>query len=229
MRWKRLIIGLPGLLIAIPAIYLLASIPGALIPGKVFADPDGSNSIENRKIFLLSSPLHADIAIPVDDDVLRRFSFLKQTGMEIDHPGLRYLVFGWGSKEFYTTAGSYSDITATATFKAITGDLSVMHVVPSGEIQQGDSAMALHISDGGFERLLGFLKGSFASDKNNVPIWLKDKSHGYGDVFYSGIGSFNIFIPCNTWTGEALKLAGLQTGVWTPTTYGLQWALSIHQ
>ena len=229
MRWKYLIFGLPGLLIAVPAIYVLASIPGALIPGTVTSDAIGSSSIKSREIFLLSSPLHADIAIPVDDDVLRTFSFLKRSGIELDHPGLHYLIFGWGSKEFYTTAGSYSDITVSATYKAITGDTSVMHVVPAGQIVVGDSSTSLRISEGGFERLLKFLKTSFANDQNDAPIWLEGESHGYGDVFYAGVGNFNIFKPCNTWTGKALKVAGLQTGIWTPTTYGMQWALSIHQ
>ena len=228
MRWKYLILGLPGLLIAVPAFYLLASIPGALVPDSVSSDLVEITAKRDKQIFLLSSPLHADIAIPVDDDVLRTFGFLKRSGIELDHPGLRYLIFGWGSKEFYTTAGSYSDITISATFKAITGDSSVMHVVPAGQIVQGDNSIALHISQGGFSRLLGFLKKSFASNRNNAPIWLENQSHGYGDVFYAGVGDFNILKPCNIWTGKALKIAGLRTGIWTPTTYGLRWALSIH-
>jgi len=74
LRWKRLIILLPGLLIAIPAIYILASIPGALIPGTVFIDSLARTTVKNRQIYLLTSPLHADIAIPVNDAVMEKFS-----------------------------------------------------------------------------------------------------------------------------------------------------------
>jgi len=217
------------LLIAIPAFYLLASVIGALIPGSIETGADKSAPGEPRQIYLLTNPLHADIAIPVDEDVLKRFGFLAQSGIEIAHPGLQYLVFGWGSREFYTTAGSYSDITLSATIKAITGDRSVMHVTPSGQIEKSDNSIAIDVGSAGFSRLLVFLRRSFINDAAGSPIWLEDKSHGYGDVFYQGVGDFNIFKPCNVWTGKALKIAGIQAGSWTPTTFGLKSALSIHR
>ncbi len=229
LRRKIFIFGLPGLLIAIPAFYLLASVIGALIPGTIETGAGKTTPGDTRQIYLLTSPLHADIAIPVDEDVLNRFGFLAQSGIEIDHPGLQYLVFGWGSREFYTTAGSYSDITVSATIKAITGDRSVMHVVPSGKIGKSDNSIAINVGSAGFSKLLVFLRRSFINDDSGAPIWLEGESHGYGDVFYQGVGDFNIFKPCNVWTGKALKIAGIQAGSWTPTTYGLKSALSIHQ
>ncbi len=229
MRWKHLIIGLPGLLIAVPAIYFLASMAGAIVPGKSSADSADKTTGNEKEIYLLTSLLHADIAIPVDAEVLRKFSFLKQSGIEMDHSGLRYLVFGWGSQAFYTTAGTYADITLAATVKAITSDTAVMHVVPSGQIAKSENSIPIQVSEQGFSRLLNYLLRSFENEATDAPFWLMNESHGYGDVFYLSNGNFNIFNPCNVWTSNALKRAGISIGAWTPTTQSLKWSLRIHQ
>ena len=36
------------------------------------------------------------------------------TGIALDHPEARWLVLGWGARDFYTTVGTYSDVTARA-------------------------------------------------------------------------------------------------------------------
>ena len=218
------------MLIAVPAIYFLASMAGAIVPGNNQSQIQLTTTTGNDKeIYLLTSLLHADIAIPVDAEVLSKFSFLKQSGIEMDHAGLRYLVFGWGSQAFYTTAGTYADITLAATVKAITSDTAVMHVVPSGQIAKSENSIPIKVSEQGFSRLIHFLRRSFENEATDMPFWLQNESHGYGDVFYLSNGNFNIFNPCNVWTGNALKRAGISVGAWTPTTQSLKWSLRIHQ
>lgn len=229
MRWKRLFIGLPVLLIAVPAIYFLASMIGAYISGTINQDSTGTPSQNDKEIYLLTSLLHADIAIPVDAKVLQKFSFLKQSGIEMEHSGLKFLVFGWGSRAFYTTAGTYADITVSATVKAITSDTAVIHVVPAGQLTKNESSIAIKVTEQGFSRLLNFLYRSFENDITDTPTWLQNVSHGYGDVFYLSNGNFNILNPCNVWTGNALKHAGVPVGAWTPTTQSLKWSLDYHR
>ena len=202
---------------------------GAIVIGKSSTDSSDKTTGNEKEIYLLTSLLHADIAIPVDAEVLRKFSFLKQSGIDMDHIGLRYLVFGWGSQAFYTTAGTYADITLAATVKAITGDSAVMHVVPSGQLGETENSIPLKVSKQGFSKLLSYLLRSFENETTDKPFWLMNESHGYGDVFYLINGNFNIFNPCNVWTGNALKQAGISVGAWTPTTQSLKWSLRIHQ
>ncbi len=202
---------------------------GAIVAGTINRDTAGTTTGNDKEIYLLTSLLHADIAIPVDAEVLRKFSFLKQSGIEMDHANLRYLVFGWGSRAFYTTAGTYADITFAATVKAITSDTAVMHVVPSGQLAQSENSIPIKISEQGFSRLIHFLRNSFENEADDAPFWLPNESHGYGDVFYLSNGNFNIFNPCNVWTGSALKQAGVPVGAWTPTTKSLKWSLKIHR
>jgi uncharacterized protein (TIGR02117 family) len=228
MRWKPLVKNLLLLLIVMPMAYLAAMVAGAVIPGEITADKPGASPDRVVQIYLLSGLLHADIAIPVNTDVLRQFDFLNQSGIQLNREGLRYLVFGWGSEAFYTTAGTYGDITTSATFTAITGDRSVMHVVSFGEIRKNSSVIPVKVTTQGLSRLLSFLRQSFADGDDQKPEWMSGKSHGYGDVFYRGRGGFSIFYPCNAWTGAALRVAGVPLGIWTPTTQSLKWSLDLH-
>lgn len=182
---------------------------------------DDRDSSKEITIYLLTSYLHADIAVPMLPDVERRFGFLAGTGFPLDNPNLRYLAFGWGSKAFYTTAGSYADITFTAAAKAITGDEAVMHIAPAGALSPSTSRIAMRLTQQQFTALLDGIERSFTKGPNGAPILLAGESHGYGDVFYEGEGHFNILWPCNIWAATILRQSGIKLGAWTPTTHAL--------
>ncbi len=77
--------------------------------------------------------------------------------------------------------------------------------------------------------MLDFLANSFANFNSGEPELLIGKSIGNWDVFYEGKDGFNILNPCNTWTGKALIVAGIQADARTPTTQNLRLALNFHQ
>ncbi|MEZ5872681.1 MAG: TIGR02117 family protein [Nitratireductor sp.] len=213
-------------------LYLGAAFVGALIPaqpipaavaGQSQAGEDGAS----RRIYLLTTLLHADIAIPVNDALRSRFDFLGDAGVPIDHPGLKYLIFGWGSREFYTRTARLSDIRPATAFRAITGDASVMHVYAAGDVSGLESAFGIDLPPGGPERLLAFIETGFARDAGR-PVPIDGVSYGMADAFFAGVGHFDIMRPCNIWVGEALREAGLATGVWTPITGALKLGLQLH-
>ncbi len=226
VRWKRLVGWVFTALFFVPVAYLIASLVGAVVPATISADSHGQK--KDVRIYLLAGLLHTDIAIPATREVLRQFSFLKQAAIPLDNSSLRYLVFGWGSKQFYTTTGTYADISIRATFTAIIGDRSVMHIVPYGAIDEASEAIPISVSQNGLARMVHFIRGSFKKDDRGNPLFMPGKSHGYGDVFFEGVGGFNILHPCNTWTSRALNRAGVATGIWTPTTQSLKWSLGLH-
>lgn len=206
------------------ALFLAASLAGALIPARPSVPPPGQ---AGEKIYLLANFLHADFAIPVTEGLRRRFAFLRDTGVPLDHPALKYLVFGWGSRAFYTNTPTLADIRPGPTLRAITGDLSVLHIVPASDISRLPQAMPLSLPAGGLERLLAFIESSFSRDRGEARP-LDHPGYGMGDVFYEAQGGFNIFNPCNVWVAEGLRVAGLSTGAWTPTTYSLKLGISLH-
>jgi uncharacterized protein (TIGR02117 family) len=213
-------------------LYLMASVIGGFVPRNlppkamagesIKADPGiAGNSDETITIYLVTGLLHADIAIPADDRLLGRFSFLYETKLPFANPGLKYLAFGWGSLAFYTTAGSYSDIRPGAVFTAVTGDDAVMRVTPIGALVEDNDVVALTLSQRQYDQLLERILTGFASDEDGLPRYLPQYSIGQGDAFYAGTGHFNIFHPCNQWVAEVLAAASIRTGIWTPTTYSL--------
>lgn len=216
-----------ALLLLVPLmvlVYLIATYVGAILPEHA---ETGRAPGKGTRIYLLTTLLHADYAIPVDDEVRERFAWLADAGLPMDNPNLRYLVFGWGSKAFYTTAASYSDIRPGPTFTAVTGDKSVMHVVPAGDISGNDNAYPVDLPPGGFRGLLDFVESSFVND-DGEPQWLADMGYGMGDQFFAANDRFDIFQPCNVWAADGLREAGLSTGRWTPTTSSLILGLRIH-
>lgn len=224
--WRifRLIAGTIGVLALVVFVYLAASVAGAIFPGNANSGRSPGN---DERIYLLTTLLHADFAIPVDDAVRERFAYLVADGIPIANPGLQYLVFGWGSKAFYTTARTLSDIRPGPTFTAVTGDKSVVRLVPAGDISQLENAYAVDLPAGGTERLLDFIEQSIAGSRNNHEI-LPGKGFGTGDIFFEANGGFHIFRPCNIWAADGLRVAGLNTGRWTPTTHSLLLGLRIH-
>jgi hypothetical protein len=47
------------------------------------------------------------------------------------------------------------------------------------------------------------------------------RGYGPADIFYEGRGRYNAYRTCNEWTGEALRTAGVRTGVWTPLSQSI--------
>lgn len=197
-------------------VYLIAALIGALIPASLNTIEDEGSKLE-RPIYLIANLLHTDIAIPLNSLSLEEFSFLRESGFPLDNPNLEYLVFGWGSEAFYTSTKEYSDIEIETAWKAVTGDKSVMHVAPAGDISDS-GLIALNMPDENLAKLVSFISASFAK-QNSKPVHLTDKTFGFGDVFYKANGNFNILNPCNQWVSEALRKAGFGTGIWTPTAY----------
>ena len=211
-----------GLFIAVPfftvVLYLFAALLGGVIhSGKTVSY---NNEVRDRTIYLTANALHADIAIPVDDVSREQFGFLKADGFPLDNPNLKYLIIGWGSRDFYTSTAEYSDMDFATIWRAASGDDSVMHVAPGGDISKSYNAIPIAISQAGLKRMIGFMIETFHNE-NGKPILLKDATFGYGDLFYEAKGRFHIFNPCNVWVSQALSRAGVSAGLWTPTTYSL--------
>jgi len=206
--------------------YLLAAVVGGLIPSpqniRSQSPIESKNTIE---LYLLSTILHVDIAVPLNEEVRQQFAFLNDDGIPLSHPLLRYLVIGWGSREFYTSTKALSDIGAKPVYTAITGDSSVIHVTPSKELSKLPDVRKITVTQAGFQNMMNNIRSSFAHSTLDKPMVLKGINHGLSDVFYRANGNFNIFYPCNIWTAKMLRSAGIKTGIWTPTTYSLMLSL----
>jgi len=182
-----------------------------------------------RRILILSNAIHTDIALPADEDVLAAFGFVSEGGLELDLPGVVWIVFGWGGRSFYLETPTWSDLKPGPVFDALTWDSSVMHVRRTGTIPLSlDEVQSLDLSSESFEALVRNIRASFDSMPDLRPDPIPDAAYGAHDMFFPAKGGFNALIGCNTWTAARLRTAGYRTGIWTPLPAMLTWSLELH-
>ncbi|MET1415488.1 TIGR02117 family protein [Roseibium sp. HPY-6] len=204
---------------------------GIAIPGpiSVSSDIQGPDDTETRQILVLSNPIHTDIALPADPDVLKALSFVSAEGLELDYPGVFWVVVGWGGRSFYLETPTWADLKPGPVFDALTWDRSVMHVRRSGTIPfEQENVRALELNSEEFQSLLEGVQDSFQIDESDLPRAIKDASYDAHDIFFPAKGGFNALVGCNTWTARMLRLAGVRTGIWTPLPSTLNWSLDFH-
>ena len=205
----------------------VALVLGTVVP-RPLLDPAVGGEAPTRRILLLASPIHTDIAVPIDADTLAEFGFLRDAGLPVDHPDARWMLFGWGSRAYYMATPELSDTSFGPLFKALTLDASVMHVEILGALDETHPAVTgLTVSQAGLGRMLAFIRATF-TEKDGVPEHVEGAHYGATDAFFEANGSFNALIGCNTWTARALRQAGLQTGWWNPLPQTLAWSLTLH-
>jgi uncharacterized protein (TIGR02117 family) len=206
-----------ALIPALPLLYLAASLVLPLIPGP---GPDLSGP-PAQTIGLLQGPIHTDILFPLTPEIRTRFAFAYSAGVPLNHPDAQWLVFGWGSAAFYTTAGTYADITASAVLTAATGDDAVIRLDALGPLPPLENLRFLHLSQAQFQALLAQTSAAFASEtKLNHPGFTGT------DAFFPAHGHFSALRTCNVWLGETLRAAGIPFGLWTPANWSVTLSLN---
>ena len=213
---RRLLAGvlvLPGIV----ALWLIAATVGAFIPGRS-VQMDGDASV---RIGLVAGLIHYDFLVPARSDVLERFGFVEINGVPIRLPQVQYLVIGWGAHDFYTTTGSYRNISARAIWRGIIGDASVMRVDVVLAIPPDIPVQWLDLSEAQFVAFLAAIESGFAPERTVLV------SAGFteSDQFFHGEGPFSAFRTCNVWVGEVLRASGVRFGVWTPAPWSVRLSL----
>lgn len=205
--------------LALPLLYLAASVILPLIPGP---GPDYSGPPAHT-IGLLQGPIHTDILFPLTPEVRTRFAFAEGAGVPVNHPQAEWLLLGWGSAGFYTTAGTYADITTSAVLTAATGDDAVIRLDVFGPLNPLPNLRFLELSERQYQTLLTQTTAAFASQ---TPL---DHPGFTGtDAFFPAQGHFSGFRTCNVWLGETFRASGIPFGLWTPTNWSVTLSLDWH-
>lgn len=205
-----------ALILALPVLYLMASVTLPLIPG---SGPDLSG-LPAHRIGLLQGPIHTDILFPLTPETRSRFAFAEPAGVPLNHPDAQWLLLGWGSAAFYTTAGTYADITASALLTAATGDDAVIRLDALGALPPLPSLRFLQLSEAQFQALLTHTTAALASTKR-----LNHPGFTGTDAFFPAHGHFSLLRTCNVWLGETLRAAGIPFGLWTPANWSVTLSL----
>jgi uncharacterized protein (TIGR02117 family) len=199
------------------ALYLILSLVLPLVPGTRAALPSG----DAVRIGLLAGPIHYDFLVPLTPGVRQRFAFAVAGGVPVDDPAAEWLILGHGGRAFYTTVGTYADVTAGALWKGVTGDTSVMRLDVAGPVRQDIGIRWLSLSPEQLDAFVDAVLADFAEPRQRLP----GPGLGDSDVFFPGADRSDILRTCNAWVGETLRAAGVRFGLWTPATWSVRLSL----
>lgn len=214
MILRRGLLWLIGATLALPVLWFLAGFVGAVIAS------GGAWPVDGIRVGLMRGPIHYDFLLPLTRETRRDFAFAEgDRGVPVSHPDARWLLAGWGSEAFYTTAGTYADIQASAVWQAATGDRAVMRLDVWGELPAQDmpGLRWITLRPAQYATLRAGILASFARDGQGRPIPSAAAGFTGTDGFWRGAGRFDLFRTCNVWVGQQLRGAGLRFGLWTPT------------
>ncbi|WP_224814401.1 DUF2459 domain-containing protein [Hasllibacter sp. MH4015] len=204
-----------GAAFVVLALYLGAAALGGLVPGRTADLPAG----DDVEIGLLYGSIHVDFLLPATEGARAALGFARAAGVPVDDPGVGHIVVGWGARDFYTTTPEWADLSARATWRAISGDASVLRVDVFGHGVDMAQVPSFHLSQAQYTALLE----EIAASATTVPVAVQ--GHRPTSGFVEADGRFHIFRTCNTWVGRMLRAAGVEAGIWTPAPYALRLSL----
>lgn len=216
-KWKQWL-GRVGLAIAvIPALYLLAALIGSLIPvNRGWAEPEAGTTI-----YLRSNGVHIDLIMPANAQGLDWRPLLPARDFARPPPNPRWFGFGAGERRVYLETPRWRDIKPKAVWAGLTGGERVMHVERID--RPGPELRAIRLRPEEYRRLWASVRAEFDLDQDGRPQRIDHPGYWHDDAFYEGFGKADAVDTCNQWVTERLKVARIETSLWTPFAQGLMW------
>jgi uncharacterized protein (TIGR02117 family) len=139
-----------------------------------------------------------------------------------EQAGGAYLEVGWGDAAFYPADEPGVAMALNAVLRPTP---AVLHVgtfdQPPPVSFAGQRVVRVDLSTRGFERLTGFVHGSYTRDGQGRPVETGPGRYPRSR-FYQATGRYHLFNTSNTWTARALREAGAPvTPVWAITAGGV--------
>jgi uncharacterized protein (TIGR02117 family) len=164
--------------------------------------PYAGSAPQTEVIYVISGGWHTELGLPLEA-LSGSLAALKP-----DFPSARYLVFGWGARDYYMAkkADIGDLLRAAASGPAIM--LVIPLEIPPVAFFGASNVAVLRAAREGTQRLSEFLWDYLAVDKEGPPRRIGAGPYPQS-LFYASTGTYNLGHTCNTWTAEALRVAGL--------------------
>lgn len=200
-------------LIVISTLILLTLCTSHVPPIHLLSKVDNENQTKHT-IYVVSHGWHAGIVLP--KEVIAG----GLSDLPLYYSNAEYYEFGWGDSGFYQNP----DITISLGAKALFWPTdSVMHVVAVQrhpiDYFAHSTVIELNLNRSQIDLMVEFIASSFAVDDNG--LWRRIGRGLYGQSrFFHGKGYYYGLYTCNSWTAEALKVAGVPMNQWFSLTSG---------
>jgi len=210
-------------LLALPLLYFLA----ALVLGAVPSNRDWREAERGVTVFVRTNGVHTWILVPKVTDEMDWRPLVPAEHLKDRRWGAgNYVALGYGNRTFYLETPTWGDLTMRNAFLAAFGrGRSLIHADHDHDPRVTDYQRRIVLSREEYRRLVEFARGSFQFDARGRTMPLIGRGYGGSDMFYEAVGPYNAFYTCNSWTGAALRHAGVKVGLWTPLSQSIMWRL----
>jgi uncharacterized protein (TIGR02117 family) len=207
-----------GALLALPLLYFAGALLGGLVP----VNPGWDEAKQGITIFVRTNGVHTWLMVPslasgVDWRPLAPADHIRDPR----YAG-NYLAIGYGNRDFYLNTPTWGDLAPRTALAAAFGrGHSLVHVEHERDPRPNEYQQPIVLTEAEYRRLAIHIRRSFDMDASGRTIPLRGRGYGPADVFYEGRGRYDAYRTCNEWTGEALRAAGVRTGIWTPLSQSI--------
>ena len=207
--WLKRIVKAIGVSILL---YLLIVLVGLIPVNNDFQpDPDGV------LIHVTSNAVHADVIVPVSNSIVDWRQEFPAGVFSGPISAATHVAFGWGDKGFFIETPTWNDLkVSTAANALLIPSESCMHVVFTHVDSYGQEKRSVWISHSQYEKLVEYIRASFAADETGRRISIPDSAYGDRDAFFESLGRYHALNTCNSWVGRALAAAEVRVPMLTP-------------
>ena len=204
-------------LLALPALYLVAALIGSIVPvNRGWSEPpDGTT------VYIADNGIHADIIMPVKAQGLDWAPLVPKSDFAAADPSARWIAFGSGEKRVYLDTPTWWDIRVGTIWSALAGGRRVLHVEYVPDPSYAERAVRLRPQE--YRRLWAAIRADFELDDRGRPRRIDHPGYGRADGFYRATGKASAVRTCNAVVAHWLRLAGVKVSLWSPFIPGLTW------
>jgi uncharacterized protein (TIGR02117 family) len=222
-RALRIAVRVAAALAAIPILYFLA----VLILGAIPANRGWQEAKQGVTVFVRTNGVHTWILVPKVTAEMDWRPLVPGEHLRDPRWGrANYVALGYGNRTFYLETPTWGDLTMRNAFLAAFGQgRSLMHADHDHNPRASADTRPIVLRPDEYRRLVVFARASFQYDAQGKTIPVLGRGYGPSDIFYEAVGKYSAVYTCNSWTGAALRRAGVKTGVWTPLSQSIMWRL----
>jgi hypothetical protein len=163
--------------------------------------PDATVPLGSATISVIARGWHTDISLPVEE------VSGPLAALERDFPGVRFMVFGFGERNYLMARNGGSGEMLTALLPSRSAILMTALNAPPTEAFADERVVTLQLTPLQVDRIATLIWQSLEQTADGPVVRLGDGPYP-GSVFYASNETYDAFYTCNTWTARLLRDAG---------------------
>ena len=157
---------------------------------------------DNPVVYVIGRGWHTDIGLPVEE------IDGKLATLESEFPGVRFLTFGFGERQFLLDRKTSVGAMLNALLPSHSALLMTALRAPPDQAFGPSNVVALHVSGAGLNAIEATIWREFELSSAGEPVLLADGPYP-GSVFYAARDTYDGLFTCNSWTAHVLRGGGL--------------------